>query len=146
MGEQFQMIRRVRILLLVGVLAGCTSVQVQPLSAEFKPTDICIEENPKVIVSDLLPVLRSRFEFHGITTRVHDQPDPNECEYILTYTAFKNWDMAPYLYSADLRLERNGKKVASAEYRLKGKGGLSLTKWQSTKTKIDPVVDELLGK
>ena len=60
--------------------------------------------------------------------------------------ALKNWDMAPYLCSADLRLERNGTKVASAEYRLKGRGGLSLTKWRGTKTKIDPLVDELLGK
>ncbi|MFT3763847.1 MAG: hypothetical protein QM761_14800 [Pseudoxanthomonas sp.] len=35
--------------------------------------------------------------------------------------------------------------MASAEYRLRGKGGLSLTKWASVKSKMDPVIDELLA-
>lgn len=30
------------------------------------------------------------------------------------------------------------------ESHLVGKGGLSLTKWASTKSKMDPVIDELL--
>ena len=54
--------------------------------------------------------------------------------------------MATYLHHAELRLEKNGNKIGYAEYHLNGKGGLSLTKWQSTKTKMDPIVDQLLGK
>jgi hypothetical protein len=43
-----------------------------------------------------------------------------------------------------MRIQKEGRQVAYAEYHLKGKGGLSLTKWQDTKTKMDPVIDELL--
>jgi hypothetical protein len=103
-----------------------------------------IEENPKVIVHDFLPVVRDGFDRHGIVTRVVTKPAPKECEYVLTYTALMNWDVGTYLHHAELRLERNGRIVGSAEYHLTGKGGLSLTKWQSTKTKMDPVIDELL--
>ncbi len=127
-------------------LVACTSIQVQPISSDLNPTMICIEENPKVIVNDFLPVIRNRMEFHGIETRVFDSPDPKVCEYILTYTAHKNWDFTTYLHLAELRLEHNGQKVGSAHYHLRLKGGMSLMKWQSTQTKMDPVVDELLGK
>ncbi len=123
-----------------------TSIQVQPLSMELNPETICIEENPKVIVGDFLSVVRNRLKHHGIDTRVFDSPDPNECEYILTYTALKSWDFTTYLHHAELRLERNGQKVATAQYHLRNKGGLSLMKWQSTQTKMDPVIDQLLGK
>lgn len=138
---------RVISIAMLSILAiGCTSIQVQPISSDMKITDICIEENPKVIVVDFLPVIRDRFEYHGINTQVYDSPDPKKCEYILTYTALKTWDLGTYMHHAELRLEKNGRKVASAEYHLNAKGGLSLMKWQGTKTKLDPVVDELLGK
>ena len=66
------------------------------------------------------------------------------CEYILSYTASQTWDFTTYLAYAELRLENNNRKIASAEYRLRGGGGLALMKWQSTKTKMDPVIDKLL--
>ena len=134
------------IVALVLFASGCTSIQVQPISHDLHLTDICIEENPKVIVGDFLTVIRNRFEYHGINTHVFTNPDPKECEYILTYTALKTWDVGTYMHHAELRLERGGRKIASAVYHLKGQGGLSLMKWQGTKTKMDPVVDELLGK
>ena len=36
--------------------------------------------------------------------------------------------------------------IANAEYKLVGKGGLSLTKWQSVETKMTPVIDQLFAK
>lgn len=51
-----------------------------------------------------------------------------------------------YLSHAELRIEKNGRQIAYAEYHLVGKGGLSLAKWASTKEKISPVIDELLKK
>ena len=134
------------IVLLVSLSSGCTTIRVQPVSSDLELTDICIEENPKVIVGDFLSVIRNRFEYHGINTQIFSSPDPKECEYILTYTALKTWDVGTYLHHAELRLERNGRKIALAEYHLNGKGGLSPMKWQGTKTKMDPVVDELLGE
>lgn len=132
-------------ILTLWVMAGCTSVNVRPVSSELNITDVCVEENPKVIVGDFLSVVRDGFDRHGIATKVVDRPAPNECEYVLTYTALKNWDLGTYMHHAELRLERGGRTVGFAEYHLAGKGGLSLMKWQSTKTKIDPVIDELLA-
>lgn len=125
---------------------GCTSIQVQPISTDTLPTKICIEENPKVIVTDFLSVVRSRIEYHGIQTEVFRNNAPIGCEYRMTYTALKNWDMTTYMHHAELRLEHRGRKVGHAQYHLNAKGGLSPSKWKSTKAKMDPVVDELLGK
>lgn len=125
--------------------SGCTSIQVEPMKAGLNPQKICIENNPKVIVHDFLGVVRNRIEYHGIETEVFEKNAPKGCEFTMTYTALKTWDFGSYLHHAELRLEHNGRKVGYAEYHLNGKGGLSLTKWQSTKSKMDPVVDKLLG-
>ena len=138
-----------KIILALGIITlvtGCTSIQVQPIESGITPKKICIEENPKVIVGDFLSVVRNRIEYHGIDTEVYENKIPDGCEYTMTYTALKNWDLATYLHHAELRLEHNGRRVAFAEYHLNGKGGLSLMKWQGTKTKMEPVVDQLLGK
>jgi hypothetical protein len=139
------MSNRLAIFVLVACVAGCTSVNVRPVSSELNITDVCIEENPKVIVEDFLSVVRNGFDRHGIATKVVNRPAPKECEYVLTYTALKTWDLGTYLHHAELRLESGGRLVGLAEYHLAGKGGFSLMKWQSTKTKIDPVIDELLA-
>lgn len=137
------------ILALVWSMAACTSIEVRPVSAGLKITDVCIEQNPKVIVADFLPVVRDGFDRHGIATRLVNKPAPQECEYVLTYTAFKTWDLATYLHHAELRLyqrlNKSEKLVGSANYHLIGGGGFSLLKWQSTKTKMEPVIDKLLA-
>ena len=135
-------------MLVVSVCAlatACTSIQVQPVASGTNLHKICIEENPKVIVHDFLSVVRNRIEHHGIKTEVYENEIPQGCEYTMTYTALKHWDFSTYLHHAELRLEHNGRKIGYAEYHLRAKGGLSLLKWQGTKTKMDPVVDELLG-
>ena len=47
---------------------------------------------------------------------------------------------------AELKLYQNEVLIANAEYKLVGKGGLSLTKWQSVETKMTPVIDQLFAK
>jgi len=133
-------------LILLGVLAvsGCTSITVQPIAANTPVKHVCIEDNPKVIVTDFVSVLHDGFSRHGISTEIFSGTKPEGCEYTLVYTALRSWDFAPYLSKAELRLEQNGSFLASAEYHLKLKGGWSLMKWQGTKTKMDPVIDELL--
>ena len=49
-----------------------------------------------------------------------------------------------YLNHAEFRLERNGAIIASGIFHLKGKGGLAFTKWKGTRTKLDPILDEML--
>jgi hypothetical protein len=127
------------------LIAGCTSIRVRPVEATAKMQHVCIKYNPKVIVTDFVPVLQDGFARHGITTEVDTGEIPASCQFVLTYTALRSWDMAPYLSHAELTLEtRDGSPVAEAEYHLVGKGGYSMMKWQGTKTKMDPVIDELL--
>lgn len=132
-------------LLATALLAGCTAVQVSPL--QVAPNHICIEENPKVLVRDFVPVLRAGFTRHGIDTSVHARPERASCAYILSYSARRSWDLAPYLSQAELRIVGpNRREVARADYHLRNKGGLSLLKWQGTKAKMDPVIDQLLAQ
>src|SRR2546421_5411552 len=121
-----KMRRRLTITPILFFCVGCASISVRPVSSELAIADVCIEENPKVVVDDFLSVVRDGFDRHGIATKVVTRPAPKECEYVLTYTALKNWDLGTYLHHAELRLERNGRIVGSAEYHLVGKGGLSL--------------------
>jgi hypothetical protein len=138
-------VKKILAILALGVIAGCTSVNVRPVSSELDINKVCIEENPKVIVRDFLPVVRDGFDRHGIATKVVNRPAPSECQYVLTYTALQNWDLGTYMHHAELRLYREGRTVGYAQYHLAGKGGLSLMKWESTKKKMDPVIDELLA-
>lgn len=129
--------------ILLGI-AGCTSIKVRPVDLSVKASHICIKENPRVWVSDFVPVLRDGFDRHGISTEVFSGPPPDRCEYVLSYIALQSWDFAPYLSHAELRIEKGGRQVAYAEYHLRGEGGLSLMKWQGTRAKMDPLIDELL--
>jgi hypothetical protein len=136
----------VTLLILVSVgLAGCTTVNVQPVRSDEAISSVVIRENPKVAVSDFLDVLVDGFQRHSIATRVvrADVAVPSD-SYVVDYVARRSWDMAPYLVDASITITRNGSRIAHAEYHLKGKGGFSLMKWQGTRTKIAPVIDELL--
>jgi len=131
-------------LLTLGLLTGCTAVQVTPLQSVAE--DVCIEENSKVLVEDFVPVLQAGFARHGINTQVHRSITRGQCSHIVTYTARRSWDGVPYLSSAEIKvLDAQRRTLASADYHLRGKGGLSLMKWQGTKTKMDPVIDQLLA-
>ena len=126
-------------------LVGCTSVQVKPLDSSLAISKVCIEKNEKVIVPQFLEILKSGFDRHGISTEIFHGKAPDECEIVCTYTALRSWDFTPYLSHAELWLrDQNGKLIAYAEYHLKGGGGFALNKWASAKSKINPVIDELL--
>lgn len=107
---------------------------------------MCIEENLKVKVSDFVPVLQEGFARHGIKTQLYSKIPREQCPYVVTYTARRSWDVAPYLSTAEITiLGPRRQTLAKANYHLRGKGGLSLMKWQGTKSKLDPVIDELLA-
>ncbi|CAM3665453.1 Sbal_3080 family lipoprotein [Ectopseudomonas alcaliphila] len=126
------------------LLGGCTATRVTPLKTAAD--QMCIEENPKVQVSDFVPVLQEGFARHGIQTQLYSKIPRADCPYVVTYTARRSWDMAPYLSTAEITiLGPRRQTLAKASYHLRGKGGLSLMKWQGTKSKIDPVIDELLA-
>ena len=128
------------------LLSACTSIQVMPLDEPLSVSHICIKNNPKVIVPGFLSVVRNGFEDHKIATMVFEDELPTKCNTVLKYTALRSWDIVAYLSHAELWLEdREGKRLAYAEYHLVGGGGLSLMKWASVKSKMTPVIDELLS-
>lgn len=126
----------------VATLGGCTSIQVDPLSV--RPKQICIEQNPKVQVKDFVSVLQQGLKDRGVDSAVYAQV-PDSCEYRMTYVAYRTWDFVPYLSKADLQVwDKERRQVGAAHYHLRGKGGLSMAKWQGTQTKMAPVLDQLL--
>lgn len=126
-------------------LAGCTTVDVRKVDAKQHDLKlVCIEENPEVLVSDLLTVLDDGFQRHGIKTLVYRGKAPDRCEYTLWYTAYRGWDFKPFLRRVELRLRFRDETIASATYN--HSGGLALNKWASTQEKVNPVIDELLSE
>jgi hypothetical protein len=125
-------------------VSGCTSINVRPVSSNEKITAVVIRINPRVTVSDFLDALDDGFTRHGIAATIVSENADVKDAYVVTYTAGRRWDMAPYLTQATITIDKEGRRIAYAEYHLRNGGGLSLMKWESTRKKIDPIIDELL--
>ena len=123
-------------------IVGCTSITVEPMPAGVK--EVAIRDNPKVTVSDFVEVVRSGFSRHGIQTKVIAENALAGDDYVLTYMALRSWDIGTYLSKAEMWVTHKGNPAGHAEYHLRNKGGLALTKFQGVETKISPVIDELL--
>ena len=124
---------------------ACTTINVTKIEASKHPISlVCIKVNPKVLVGDFLTVVEAGFLRHGIEVEVFEGQAPSHCEYIMSYTALRGWDLAPYMDQAELRLMREGKTVGLATYR--HSGGFGFNKWASTESKMTPVIDELLAE
>ena len=134
------------LILLLSCLCGCTSVTVQPLTTKYKVEKVLIKTNPKVEVDDFLDVLVAGFERHGIATKIVDDSADTKEAFVVTYVAYRQWDMAPYLVRATITIDKDGQRVAQAEYHLRAGGGFSLMKWQGTQAKINPVIDQLVAR
>lgn len=130
-------------------LVGCTSIQVNNATG-FNPESIrqvCIVDNPKVIIKDFNQIVEHSFARYNIDAKTYKDTDNlSLCQTTLNYTATRSWDMAPYMVAAQFNLLQNGRQVSEASFRLRGNGGLALNKWRSTETKINELVDQLLNK
>lgn len=130
-------------------LVGCTSIQVNNATG-FNPESIrqvCIVDNPKVIIKDFNQIVERSFERYKIDAKTYKDTDNlSLCQTTLNYTATRSWDMAPYMVAAQFNLLQNGRQVSEASFRLRGNGGLAPNKWRSTETKINELVDQLLNK
>lgn len=123
-------------------IVGCTSIDVRPISHSHNLMHVCIEDNPKVIVRDFVAAIEYHLERYAITSELFQNRAPTHCEFILQYTARQSWDFATYLSYAELRLQKRNVRVGYAQY--KHHGGLSMLKWQGSRTKLKPVIEQLL--
>ncbi|MDR2259548.1 MAG: Sbal_3080 family lipoprotein [Azoarcus sp.] len=135
--------KTVALLAAVTTVTACTSVDVTAVDPSLDMRHVCIQENPQVMLKTFIQVLEDGLARNGLTSETFSRETPPHCEFVLTYTALRAWDIGPYMSHAELVIWHNGKRLAEATYHLVGKGGFSLMKWQSTKTKIDPVIDQL---
>lgn len=126
------------------ILCGCTSVEVRPIPTSNRITSVVIVKNEKVAIDDFLDVLVDGFQRHGIAVKTAAAAPDSKDAYVVTYVAYRKWDLAPYMVDATINIEKDGLRVGHAQYHLNGGGGFSMLKWEGTKTKLDPVIDELL--
>ncbi|WP_296277707.1 Sbal_3080 family lipoprotein [uncultured Acinetobacter sp.] len=128
---------------------GCTSIQVNN-SNGFQPQNvkqICVIKNPKVIVDGFEDSIVRSFARYNVKAEIYPaNAKPLFCETSMQYTALRTWDIVPYLSYARFTIIKDGRFASDAEFRLKGGGGMALNKWRSTDTKVDELVDQLMGK
>ena len=132
------------LLLGLGVLAGCTSLDVRPIPASANLQKICIKYNDDNNVGDLVQVMQEDFASHGIKSTVVKEEKPVACPVVATYTADRWWDMAPYMVDAKITVESDAGFLGSCHYHLAGHGGFDLAKWEGTHAKLDPAIDAML--
>ena len=138
-------IRMLFIFLVIASAFGCTATKVTPLKSDLELKHVCIQDGKlSCFDGDMLGVIRDGFDRHGISSEIYSGELPSECEFYLSYMCARTWDIAMYMHHAELRLYREMAQIGYAEYHLKGGGGFSLMKFESTKKKMDPVIDELL--
>jgi hypothetical protein len=139
-------LRLVFICLSLCLLSACTTTKVRPVETSFDTKHVCVKDcSDKCFDGKILGIIRDGLDRHGFTSQVFEGELPTACEYHLTYYCERTWDIATYLHHAELRLFQGHDQIGYAEYHLRGGGGLALTKFKSTKSKIDPVIDELLS-
>ena len=125
-------------------LSGCASVKVKPAGSELGLQHVCIEDNPKVAFEGLEDIISKGFARHNITTELYTEGKvPEECRFILNYTARRSWDIVPYMSYARLELKENGETVAEATYTLIIHW--IFIKFKSVEAKMNPVIDKLLA-
>ena len=137
-------------LLITGILSlfftGCVTKKVIPLEKKYNIQKVCIEENLKVIVKELLPIISETFNEHGIKTQLYKGKGQDDgCQYIVKYTALQSWDYIPYVSVAQIvLLDQHLNKIGYAKYDLFLKGGYDFRKYKSVRSKIKPLIEELL--
>jgi hypothetical protein len=135
---------RYGILLLAVAMAGCTSLDVRPIASEAKLDQVCIRFNPEVNVDDFVNVVQDDFAAHHVQSVVFKAEKPASCHFTADYSVDRWWDLGPYMVDAKITVDRDNIIIGSGHYHLNGHGGFDLAKWAGTRSKFDPVMDEML--
>lgn len=126
-------------------LGACTSLNVSSVNLQHAPIKkICIEENSRSIVDDLPGAIVRGVQKQGIEALVFSGQMPEGCHYHMTYEAFQGRDGVPFLAKFNVQLF-NGKSIL-AKGNYDAGSGLSLAKWGSTASKVEPVLEKMFVK
>ena len=133
-------------LLSLALLSACTTMKIEPIDTRHNLDQVCIKNcDQECFDADMLSVIKKGFERHGLSAQVYSGELPSDCLYHLTYYCERSWDLAMYMHHAELRLFHDKNQIGYAEFHLKGEGGFSFTKYNSTEEKMNPVIDKLLS-
>lgn len=134
------------VVLACAALVGACSISttVRPV-ADVKITDLCIQFNPAVSQEGFLPELRKQIEGYGVKTSVFNGDVPAECRYHMTYTANWRWDMALYLFYAEVKVFEGRNQLGEGVYDAR-MGGANMSKFGPTAEKLRTITAPLFGK
>ena len=147
-------------------LTGCSSASVRPATWNMAPTKnprvLCLKDNPAIVDRDVRPAIEEAFVRNGINYKVISGGElldsaqqaevllpsrgwPEGCDYVMTYYATTYWDLVTFLNHAEFRIQDvNYQEIGFGEYHMALHGGFDFSKYSSTRTKVAPVLDQLL--
>ena len=135
-------------LLIVATLFGCTTVNVSKVDMDNNQiSHLCILESTRSNTRDFISAMQERFEYHNISAESYMINKPDNCDAIVTFEAYRSYDPIPFLNKAKIELKRGNEVIGSVTYKHKGSVmSLDPGKYGSTRSKVFPMIDKLLGK
>lgn len=136
-------------LLILGMLllSGCASVgDIRSIGIDDSVDHICIQINPKVIVTDFDKILSNILvEDHGYDTEFYLGDRPSSCRYVIAYTAGRRWALVdiPMIY-AKLWMYDGKSLLGTGVYGSRRRALPMGERWKSVREKLSPVVSSLL--
>lgn len=101
--------------ILIFLLTGCSpQVVIRPPPTAMKISELCIINNPKVLMDGFLPELKKQIRGYGIKTQTWTAYNPDGCRYWLDYTANWRWNFTLILSYAELTLYDRTTPIGSA--------------------------------
>jgi len=141
------------------LMAGCATHQDITKLEQYRPKEVCIVKDDKVF-EGVLEAIQDGFRQHAIDTRVvngtyqqkhamwhpvFSRSDTAGCDALLFYVANWSWDLAYYMYFANIWMTNadGSKKVAQATY--DASHNIGVGKFVVAKDKIRELVDQMLA-
>jgi hypothetical protein len=113
-------------------------------------SEVCIEYNAEVPLSDFLPALQLALEERGVRSEVYNPGTaPPSCESRLVYNALIDYgkssfadETTPYLAAVDITLMQQNHILVTARYQVHGAGGPD--KYSSATTTLKHLISQMV--
>lgn len=128
--------------------SGCNTITATSLTSNLKIKKIYIKKNDKVREPNVPELIQDSLLRYGIQSEVVDDIDQKKHEYAIRYSVLRAEDMVIFVRYAEMYLIKGDEIIRSAEFNsnIEGIGGLSFSKFKSTKSKINLLIDALLNE
>lgn len=141
------------------LIAGCATHQDITKLDQYRPKEVCVVKDDKVF-EGVLETIQASFKEHSIATRVvngtyenkhamwnpvFNRSDVVGCDALLFYVANWSWDLAYYMYFANIWMTNGdaSKRIAQATY--DASHNIGVGKYIVAKDKIRELVNQMLA-